>query len=187
MICWAKPVMRYPNKLLHPTTQHVSPPWRLCSRDLYPKAAKSTLQKRLGATLTLVVSHASSTPSYTILTVSLTEVAYDNVTSPSIQQGDCDITGQGPSYNLALTNIASRDLDPESLDVELWRNGTTPVVTVFFNGAGNDNPALVDPEYHLTCLRAVPSTEVQDSATLVSRQVGMSLVVLSVLGAIMLF
>ena len=88
----------------------------------------------------------------------MTAITYPGTVYPlSEAQGQCDITSQGPSYNIANTAFFQKELHPKSLDAELWRNGTTPVITMFFNDRGTNNEALVEPEVHLTCLRTVPS------------------------------
>ncbi len=74
-------------------------------------------------------------------------------------QGNCDITGQGSSYNTVETNFIPLELDPDSDEAELWRNGTTPLITMLYKIAPDASNVLLEPEVHLTCLRTVPSKE----------------------------
>ncbi len=105
------------------------------------------------------VSYYSFCLRYRQLTFLLAFAGIDNVTYTSQSQGECDITSQGSSYNIAMTNLAAEELDPDSEEAELWRNGTTPLITLLFNRAGDTNPGLVEPEVHLKCLRTVPSAK----------------------------
>jgi hypothetical protein len=106
---------------------------------------------------------------------------HDNVTYQSNSQGSCDITSQGPSYNVALTNSVSKDLQPDSEDAAVWRNGTTPLITMFFNKEGDTHAGLVEPEVHLSCLRTVPS-EKQTSSGTRSAATGLVWMTVSVMG-----
>lgn len=72
-------------------------------------------------------------------------------------QGDCDVTSQGSSYNTVMTNLISEELDPDSQEAGLWRNGTTPLITMLYKVPADVSGDLVEPEVHLTCLRTVPS------------------------------
>ena len=74
-----------------------------------------------------------------------------------MEQDVCRIT-TGEDYNLGLVDVVSIEGKVDDMDVQLWSSGTTPVMTLFFNGPGDDeDPALFEPEVHLTCLKTVPS------------------------------
>ena len=48
---------------------------------------------------------------------------------------------------------------------ELWRSGTTPLMTAFFSYNGDaDFAPILEPEVHLTCLRTVPSKKQNGAA-----------------------
>ena len=87
----------------------------------------------------------------------------DNVSYISNPENGCDITSQGSSYNTVLTNTVFQELDPSSEDAALWRNGTTPLITMLYRRAGDATDALLEPEVHLSCLRTVPSREASSS------------------------
>ena len=56
-----------------------------------------------------------------------------------------------------MTNLISEELDPDSEEAGLWRNGTTPLITMLYKVPGDVSGELVEPETHPTCLRTVPS------------------------------
>lgn len=89
------------------------------------------------------------------------------------QQG-CSITTGGPDYN--LVGILEEDTRQYFRAIEgakptkewtaLYNNGTTPVMTFFYNEPWKNDttgPAafLSEPEVHMSCLRTVPNADEQ--------------------------
>ena len=70
---------------------------------------------------------------------------------------------------------------PNSDEIKLFKNGTTPVLTFFYNQPWNNAttsraPFLSEPEVHLSCLRTVPSAKQESGAgRLQSRLAGLSM------------
>lgn len=50
-----------------------------------------------------------------------------------------------------------------------WRNGITPLMTMFFSYAGDTDFGHLEPEVHMTCLRAIPIKATGGSAALIIR------------------
>ena len=83
---------------------------------------------------------------------------------------NCTLTTGGPTYNIA-TGPPSEQCEgaANSPEVKQYKNGTTPLFTLFYNEPWNNattGPAafLKEPEVHLSCLRKVQTPEEQKLA-----------------------
>ena len=85
------------------------------------------------------------------------------------KQDGCSVTTGGPDYNIVAGAdeylVGKRDSD----EIKLFKNGTTPVLTFFYNEPWNNAttgpaPFLGQPEVHLTCLRTLPSAKQESGA-----------------------
>ncbi len=79
-----------------------------------------------------------------------------------------------------------RDLNPDSEDGRLWLDGTTPVITMFFNEKGVTNTGLAEPEVHLSCLRTLPSRAEETSGGVRTRSVSITWMAMMVMGVLVL-
>jgi hypothetical protein len=93
------------------------------------------------------------------------------------KQQDCSITTGGLDYNL-FYNIGDYVVGKHSSDLsKLYKNGTTPVFTFFYNEPWNyystgPVPFLTEPEVHMSCLRTVPSAEQNSGSTRIQHSMG---------------
>lgn len=83
----------------------------------------------------------------------------------SVSQANCTLTSGGPSYNLHEIDLAFIEAKPNDPEARAWRNGTTPLMTIFFNDNGTRAEFLPEPEIHLSCLNTVPSLRQDNTAT----------------------
>ncbi|KAK5941093.1 hypothetical protein PMZ80_006370 [Knufia obscura] len=84
-------------------------------------------------------------------------------------QDDCSVTTGGPDYNMVVAMMNSVPGEPDSEEVEMFKNGTTPLLTLFYNEPWNNASTgpvsfLEEPEVHLSCLRKVPTAEQQSGS-----------------------
>ena len=79
-----------------------------------------------------------------------------------------------------------RELNPDSEDGRLWLDGTTPVITMFFNEKGVTNTGLAESEVHLNCLRTLPSQEEETSGSVSMRSVSITWMATMVMGVLVL-
>ena len=104
-----------------------------------------------------------------------------NVSSQSYQtQQGCSVTTGGPDYHIvsglqenSLTYFRYLEGEKASKEwTELYKSGTTPVMTLFYNEPWNNvgtgpAPFLNEPEVHMSCLRTIqPAGEESGSVRL---------------------
>lgn len=66
---------------------------------------------------------------------------------------------------------------PNSDEIKLYKTGTTPVFTFFYNEPWNNAsagpaPFLNEPEVHMNCLRIMPSAQKESSAVRMHTSLG---------------
>ena len=67
-------------------------------------------------------------------------------------------TNNATRHNDVLVDSDYYSLRPHSEEAKAFQNGTTPVVTVFFNV---NSTLLETPELYLSCLKSIPKEEQQ--------------------------
>lgn len=74
----------------------------------------------------------------------------------------CNVTTNS-NDNTLLTESRYVSLPSGSEEGKAFQNGTTPVLTMFFNrpNQAQDLPFLLEPEIHLSCLKTIPTEEQQ--------------------------
>jgi hypothetical protein len=110
---------------------------------------------------------------------------------PPVKQSNCHPT-TGANYSISLVNTYQLATNPSSNIVEPFKEGVTPILTVFYrpNSTTTDtNGQLKDPEFHLNCLRPVShSVGIQlGLATSFRPELGMAAMVVLVASALALF
>ena len=119
----------------------------------------------------------------TLTLVSALVLTNNTIWSPNIYQTqqDCSVTTGGSEYNLVEVgsedtsniwdNIGTHKFEKPSKDwIELYKDGTTPIMTFFYNEPWNNASTgpvsfLTEPEIHLTCLRPVKSKVTESGST----------------------
>jgi hypothetical protein len=81
-------------------------------------------------------------------------------------QDGCSVTTGGPEYSTVFGGDTNVPGSSDSEENQLFKNGTTPIISMFYNEPWNDAttgpfPGLspTEPEVHVHCLRSLPSEE----------------------------
>ena len=107
-----------------------------------------------------------------IILAVLTNNVVDPFTRYEAQQ-NCSLSPEGSDYLLVggMQEISDFIVDGKGPkdQVKLFKNGTTPMFTLFYNEPWNNKstgpvPFLVEPEVHMSCLMTVPSEGQKTSA-----------------------
>lgn len=85
---------------------------------------------------------------------------FGSVRSPSDR--GCNVTDSS-AVNTLYAEAKYVSLPPGSEESKAFQNGTTPILTMFFNrpNQAQSAPFLPEPEIHLSCLKTIPTEEQQ--------------------------
>lgn len=83
-------------------------------------------------------------------------------------ESSCSLTNDtiyGATYNTLLTESKYISLPHDSAEAKAFQNGTTPVLTMFFNrpNQAQNSLFLPEPEIHLSCLKTIPTEKEQQT------------------------
>ena len=93
-----------------------------------------------------------------------------------MNQDDCSITTGGANYNLVSGLVEDSiqyfadSQEPSKECTALYKTGTTPIMTFFYNEPWNNAstgpaPFLSEPEVHMSCLRTVPTADQESGSS----------------------